>query len=474
MRTVDAALTAALAAGSGKPIAVAYIGYTDGIEIYHANAVNYKLSGLSLQVEIASTIDFGRDQQCVWLKRGLSIAGTDYTVTTGRFFIDTQEYIDGQHQRITGSLFPKQKYTAAGDDTYENVINAFCTAYGKTAVYKAADAWRDYQFLPDGKQIIMNDANHFLNLLAQKYLIHACDHGDEEVLFYCADVMGAADVTVTVKDDIAITDTSLRSRQFLWKDEAGSVHSDGTATDPIHNLGYLESTATCPARHAPTFEARVLIRPDLRIIDGDIVTINFYAGSATATIFAHPIEIFDPGKKELPWRLQLEANPIFHNTEAGALPSTIERVSNYTPLNTSMFEGVLSSSDNNLQAAMDTLDDHHAAIVDGTWTPTLTNVTNISASTAHVCHYLRLGSHVLVAGVVEINPTGAGSAQLDLSLPIASAFTATEDADGNATCPGKTWGSIIPDTVNDRLSLAFTATAAGNSWWRFVAAYAIK
>jgi hypothetical protein len=56
------------------------------------------------------------------------------------------------------------------------------------------------------------------------------------------------------------------------------------------------------------------------------------------------------------WFTLIAANPIFENTEGGALPSTIERVSNYTPLNTSMFDGNLSPSDNNLQAAMDTID----------------------------------------------------------------------------------------------------------------------
>jgi hypothetical protein len=46
------------------------------------------------------------------------------------------------------------------------------------------------------------------------------------------------------------------------------------------------------------------------------------------------------------------------NTEGGALPSTIEAAAPYTPLNTSKFANVLSEQDNNIQAAMETLDDH--------------------------------------------------------------------------------------------------------------------
>jgi hypothetical protein len=68
--------------------------------------------------------------------------------------------------------------------------------------------------------------------------------------------------------------------------------------------------------------------------------------------------IVPAGSTHPEWRIQLEGNSIFHNTEAGALPSTIDRVSNYTPINTSAFDGILSASDNNLQAAMETIDNH--------------------------------------------------------------------------------------------------------------------
>ena len=41
-------------------------------------------------------------------------------------------------------------------------------------------------------------------------------------------------------------------------------------------------------------------------------------------------------------------------------------MSNYTPLNTSTFNGILSTADNNLQAAAETLDDHvHYALCGG-------------------------------------------------------------------------------------------------------------
>jgi hypothetical protein len=48
----------------------------------------------------------------------------------------------------------------------------------------------------------------------------------------------------------------------------------------------------------------------------------------------------------------------FAATEGGALPSTIEASAPYTPLNVASFNHVLDASDNNIQAAMMTLDDH--------------------------------------------------------------------------------------------------------------------
>lgn len=364
MRAVDPILTAALAAGTGKPYMIAHVGYFDGSLKYNATPSRYRLTGQFLEVEIPVVTDYGRDQETIWLERGLTINGTNYSVVSGRFAIANQEYQDDKSQVIRASILPKKRYTAAGYDTYKNVIDAFCTAFGKTAVYRnPAEAWLNYIFLPYGKQVIMNDANLFFNLLIQKRLIHACDNGSEQILFYSADVMGAPDATVQVKDEFNINTTKLRSRQYIWRDENQTVHTDGAADDPYHNLGYLESTNSPPARNAPTFEAKALIRPDLRILDGDIIELQLYDANA-GDIFAHPIELYEPrGSTRPAWRLQLEANPVFQNTEGGALPSTIERISNYTPLNTSTFDKILSSADNNLQAAMETLDEHKHDVI---------------------------------------------------------------------------------------------------------------
>ena len=199
-RTVDATLTAALAGGKGIPFIKGYIGYTDGSVLHSQSLVSYKLTGQELEFEMAYTGDFASDQECIWLERGLTIAGTDYTETTGRFRIMSQRYFPNGTQVATGALFPKQYYSASGYASYQSVINAFCTAYGKTASYRdALAAWLSYKFFPVGKNIIMNDANKIANLLRQKYLIYYCDKGSENVLFYdCGgSLLGGDDFTIT-------------------------------------------------------------------------------------------------------------------------------------------------------------------------------------------------------------------------------------------------------------------------------------
>lgn len=68
----------------------------------------------------------------------------------------------------------------------------------------------------------------------------------------------------------------------------------------------------------------------------------------------------------------------------------------------------------------------------GTYTPTLTNTTNIDASTAYVCQYLRVGNVVTVSGRVDVDSTAAAgtSSVMGMSLPIASDFASATNCGG--------------------------------------------
>lgn len=115
----------------------------------------------------------------------------------------------------------------------------------------------------------------------------------------------------------------------------------------------------------------------------------------------------------------------------------------------------------------------------GTYTPTLTNTTNVSASASAVAQYYRIGDMVTVSGTVNIDPTsGVGaSTLLGISLPIASNFSSGTEgggtaAQGNGTGTG-TAAAIGVDTVNKRMSLAFSCTDTTARDWLYHFTYRI-
>lgn len=117
-----------------------------------------------------------------------------------------------------------------------------------------------------------------------------------------------------------------------------------------------------------------------------------------------------------------------------------------------------------------------ASVISGTYTPTLSNTTNIAASTAYVCQYMRVGNVVTVSGRVDIDPTAASSADtiLGISLPIASDFTSTTQLSGAAACVFPSIpAAVFADATNNRASLEFAATDTSIRIWHFNFTYLI-
>lgn len=114
-------------------------------------------------------------------------------------------------------------------------------------------------------------------------------------------------------------------------------------------------------------------------------------------------------------------------------------------------------------------------VISGTWTPTLTNTTNIAASTAYLCTYARLGNTVQVGGRVDIDPTSTGNTVLGITLPVTSAFTTANQAGGCAFSPGIAGqgAAILSDATNDRLTLQYIAVDTTNQAFYFTAIYQV-
>jgi len=114
-------------------------------------------------------------------------------------------------------------------------------------------------------------------------------------------------------------------------------------------------------------------------------------------------------------------------------------------------------------------------LTSGTYTPTLTNVTNIAASTAYACQYMRVGDVVTVSGKVDIDATAAGVITLGMSLPIASNFAAEENCGGVAVCSAVNEDAIAiyADAANNRATFYASITSILNHAHYFSFTYRI-
>lgn len=115
-------------------------------------------------------------------------------------------------------------------------------------------------------------------------------------------------------------------------------------------------------------------------------------------------------------------------------------------------------------------------LASGTYTPTLTNVTNLSASTAYACQYLKVGGTVTVSGRVDIDPTATGAAELGISLPVTADIGALEACAGTAFASGIAGqgAAIVGDATNDRASMRWVASDVTNQAMYFCFAYQVS
>jgi hypothetical protein len=360
-RVLDATLLAAM--NSGDFDAYLYVHLLDETKtiLYTAQAMSFTLTGTELIATFQSDGIYD-DYTYISIERGVVVLGVKNTITTSAFSPEESSWKAGI-QTVLANLIPKKAYTAAGDTTYSTVITAFCTYFGFTPIFdKPTAAWLDYQFLPDGKSIILNNANAFLNLLKQKYFIYAADAGNENILFFQSGDRTTQDYTIT--HPLTTVGGVSVPLKLIWRDEAGTIHTSGAAANPLTNLGYLESTASAPYYYPVTTKvSQSKIQIHLKYRDGDNIYLDTTLSSDQLWPRAKIEEVFDPSTSQS-WHINISRFNDPTNTAGGAMPATIERVANYTPLNTSYFNRVLSPSNNNVQSAFDELDDSVALAAD--------------------------------------------------------------------------------------------------------------
>jgi len=95
----------------------------------------------------------------------------------------------------------------------------------------------------------------------------------------------------------------------------------------------------------------------------------------------------------------------------------------------------------------------------GTYTPVISNISNLSPVVASVAQWLRIGNVVTVSGKLVVDAIAAAAASLQMSLPVASNFTAEEQCGGTASTGAET-AAMGADSGTD---LAFMDWVAVNT-----------
>jgi hypothetical protein len=117
-------------------------------------------------------------------------------------------------------------------------------------------------------------------------------------------------------------------------------------------------------------------------------------------------------------------------------------------------------------------------IVSGVYTPTLTNLSNVDASTALECFYWRIGPMVFVRGACEIDATSTASdVQLQISFPLPSTLAVFTDCKGfliEYGSPRGDGGSVIGDASLTQAVAVFRPAINTNRTVIFDFVYVLK
>lgn len=109
-----------------------------------------------------------------------------------------------------------------------------------------------------------------------------------------------------------------------------------------------------------------------------------------------------------------------------------------------------------------------------TYTPTLTGVLNVTASTPRKAQWSRVGSVVTVSGQFDITPTGIGQVQIGISLPIASNFGTTYEAGGTGFAIVNSFAAgVYGDPANNRAELSYFDTSGFNETITYTFTYEV-
>lgn len=122
-----------------------------------------------------------------------------------------------------------------------------------------------------------------------------------------------------------------------------------------------------------------------------------------------------------------------------------------------------------------TVSSNSGNVLSGTYTPTVTNGTNIAANTPQVARYERVGNTVTVSGYIDIDPTAGGGtvSDLRLSLPIASNFSGVTQCSGTFSDGNNNNGRIVSVAATDDAQFIFNSNTTANTSFSYIFQYQV-
>lgn len=110
----------------------------------------------------------------------------------------------------------------------------------------------------------------------------------------------------------------------------------------------------------------------------------------------------------------------------------------------------------------------------GTYTPIVSNSSNLDGSTTYLCNWSRSGNMLTASGQINLDPTAAGGVTLNLSLPIASTFVDTSNCSGVIVCHSvQQSGIIYADAANGKALINYICVDGVNRVFFFILQYQV-
>lgn len=249
-----------------------------------------------------------------------------------------------------------------------------------------------------------------------------------------------------------------------WTGQLSFARGGTNANLTASNGGILYSTATAGAILAGTATAsKMLLSGATAAPTWSTSTIPSSAGAT-----ANKVLLSDGTNYVL-------STPTFPNASATTGKIIISDGTNWIA-STPTYPSVAGTSGNVLTSdGTNWLSSTPTVVSSGTYTPTLTNTSNVSSSTAYSSQYMRVGSVVTVSGRVDITPTlTLTNTNLGMSLPIPSDFANLNEGCGTANCNSLlSSAAIFADATNNNVSVVFLSQATGAEAFFYTFTYRI-